>query len=261
MAISNPEFLGADGMRHLAWELEASNTDMVVCPGVVDVAGPRLHISPVGGLPLLHVDKPQYRGARRAGKLTVDLGVACLATLMASPILLVLAVVVKMSSPGPVFYRSERIGLNGRPFRMLKFRSMVVDAEAQRSALMDANEGSGLLFKLRSDPRVTPVGRWMRRFSLDELPQLFNVLQGHMSVVGPRPPLPVEVAEYTSELHRRLMVKPGITGLWQVSGRSDLSWEESVRLDLYYVENWSMVQDLMIALRTVRAVLSSHGAY
>ncbi len=180
---------------------------------------------------------------------------------MASPILLVLAVVVKMSSPGPVFYRSERIGLNGRPFRMLKFRSMVVDAEAQRSALMDANEGSGLLFKLRSDPRVTPVGRWMRRFSLDELPQLFNVLQGHMSVVGPRPPLPVEVAEYTSELHRRLMVKPGITGLWQVSGRSDLSWEESVRLDLYYVENWSMVQDLMIALRTVRAVLSSHGAY
>ncbi len=261
LAVSNTEFLGVEGMRSLAWRLEASHVNLMVCPGVMDVAGPRLQIRPVAGLPLLHVDKPQYRGATRASKLLVDVGVAATALLVAAPVMVVLAVLVKLTSPGPVLYRSERIGLNGEPFGMLKFRSMEVGADTRRAELVTSNEGSGPLFKLRDDPRVTRVGRWMRKFSLDELPQLLNVLRGEMSVVGPRPPLRSEVMTYTGEVHRRLLVKPGITGLWQVSGRSDLSWEESVRLDLYYVENWSIVQDLVIALRTVKVVLGSSGAY
>jgi exopolysaccharide biosynthesis polyprenyl glycosylphosphotransferase len=261
VAVSNTEFLGADGMRALAWDLEATQTDLVVSSGVVDVAGPRLQIRPVAGLPLLHVDKPQYQGAGRFRKLAVDvLGAAC-ALLLLSPLMLLVALAIKLTSAGPVFYRAERIGLNGKPFAMLKFRSMLADADQRRLALIDLNEGSGPLFKLRHDPRVTPLGRWLRRFSLDELPQLFNVLTGQMSIVGPRPPLRSEVMTYSGHVHRRLLVKPGITGLWQVSGRSDLSWEESVRLDLYYVENWSFIQDLVISWRTLRAVLGSSGAY
>jgi len=261
VAISNTESLGTDGMRALAWALEAVDVDLVVSAGVVDVAGPRLQIRPVAGLPLLHVDKPQYRGASKAGKLLVDLSVAGVGLVLISPLLLVVAVAVKLNSHGPVFYRAERIGLNGKPFRMLKFRSMVVDADTRRLELVQDNDTAGPLFKMRDDPRVTSVGRWIRRLSIDELPQLINVLRGQMSVVGPRPPLRCEVETYSGDVHRRLLVKPGITGLWQVSGRSDLSWEESVRLDLFYVENWSTVQDLMIVWRTIRAVLMSSGAY
>ncbi|HYP45886.1 MAG TPA: sugar transferase [Propionibacteriaceae bacterium] len=261
VAVSNTESLGGDGMRALAWQLEAVDVDLVVSTGVVDVAGPRLLIRPVAGLPLLHVDKPQYRGASRVGKLCVDLLGAAAALLVLSPFLLVIAILIRVTSHGPVFYRSERIGLNGQPFAMLKFRTMEADADARRVELIGRNEAAGPLFKLRDDPRVTPVGRWLRRLSIDELPQLINVLAGQMSVVGPRPPLRSEVVTYTGDVRRRLLVKPGITGLWQVSGRSDLSWEESVRLDLYYVENWSMIQDLLIVWRTVGAVLLAKGAY
>ncbi|MFL6065711.1 MAG: sugar transferase [Friedmanniella sp.] len=261
VAVSNTEALGAEGMRALAWDLEATQTNLVVSSGVVDVAGPRLQIRPVAGLPMLHVDKPQYRGAHKFSKSAFDvLGAAC-ALLVLSPLMLVIAVAVKLTSRGPVFYRSERIGLDGKPFAMVKFRSMEVGADQRLATLANANDGAGPLFKLRHDPRVTPLGRWLRRFSLDELPQLFNVLTGQMSIVGPRPPLRSEVMTYTGEVERRLLVKPGITGLWQVSGRSDLSWEESVRLDLYYVENWSFVQDLVISWRTFSAVLASSGAY
>jgi exopolysaccharide biosynthesis polyprenyl glycosylphosphotransferase len=261
VAVSNTEYLGTDGMRALAWQLEAVDADLVVAPGVIDVAGPRLQIHPVAGLPLLHVDRPQYRGAVKVRKLALDLIGAGLGLLVLWPIFIVVAVLIKLDSRGPVFYRAERIGLNGKPFAMLKFRSMVVDAEKRRLALVGRDEGAGPLFKLRHDPRVTRVGRRLRRLSIDELPQLINVLLGQMSIVGPRPPLRSEVATYSGDVHRRLLVMPGITGLWQVSGRSNLPWEESVRLDLYYVENWSLVQDLVIVWRTIGAVCRSAGAY
>lgn len=260
VAVSNTESLGTHGMRALAWQLEAVDADLVVAPGVVDVAGPRLHIHPVAGLPLLHVDRPQYRGAVRVGKLALDVVGAGVGLLLLWPLFIAVAVLIKLDSRGPVFYRAERIGLNGEPFKMLKFRSMTVGAE-HRLTLVGRNEGAGPLFKMRDDPRVTRVGRWLRRLSVDELPQLINVLQGQMSIVGPRPPLRSEVATYSGEVSRRLLVRPGITGLWQVSGRSDLSWEESVRLDLYYVENWSIMQDLIIVWRTLGAVLRAKGAY
>jgi exopolysaccharide biosynthesis polyprenyl glycosylphosphotransferase len=261
VAVSNTESLGADGMRALAWQLEAVDVDLVVSSGVVDVAGPRLQIRPVAGLPLLHVDKPQYRGASKVGKILIDLTGAAAVLLLLSPLFVLVSVLIKVSSRGPVFYRAERIGLKGQPFNMLKFRSMAVGAEGRRLELVKSNEAAGPLFKMRNDPRVTRVGRWIRRLSIDELPQLFNVLCGHMSVVGPRPPLRSEVVTYSGDVHRRLLVKPGITGLWQVSGRSDLTWEESVRLDLFYVENWSIIQDMTIVWRTLGAVISSRGAY
>ena len=228
VAVSNTEYLGTGGMRALAWQLEEVDADLVVAPGVIDVAGPRLQIHPVAGLPLLHVDRPQYRGAVKSRKLALDLIGAGIWLLLLWPLFLVVAILIKLDSRGPVFYRAERIGLNGKPFAMLKFRTMVVDAEERRIALLGRNEGAGPLFKMRHDPRVTKVGRWLRRLSIDEAPQLINVLLGHMSLVGPRPPLRSEVATYSGDVHRRLLVKPGITGLWQVSGRSDLSWEESV---------------------------------
>ena len=261
VAVSNTEYLGTGGMRALAWQLEAVDADLVVAPGVIDVAGPRLKIYPVAGLPLLHVDRPQYRGAVKSRKLALDLIGAGIWLLLLWPLFLVVAILIKLDSRGPVFYRAERIGLNGKPFAMLKFRTMVVDAEERRITLLGRNEGAGPLFKMRHDPRVTKVGRWLRRLSIDEAPQLINVLRGQMSLVGPRPPLRSEVATYSGDVHRRLLVKPGITGLWQVSGRSDLTWEESVRLDLYYVENWSLIQDLLIVWRTIGAVCKSAGAY
>ena len=180
-----------------------------------------------------------------------------------SPLLLTVAAAVKLTGPGPVFFRQDRVGLNGEVFRMIKFRSMVVDAEARLDKLQDEQRDAGnvVLFKLKNDPRVTPIGRFLRRFSLDELPQLFNVVAGDMSLVGPRPPLRSEVDRYRDDERRRLLVKPGITGLWQVSGRSDLTWQDSVRLDMYYVENWSITGDLVILWKTAKAVVSSAGAY
>jgi exopolysaccharide biosynthesis polyprenyl glycosylphosphotransferase len=208
------------------------------------------------------VDQPQFTGVRRLVKRGVDLAGASLILLLASPVLFLIAAMVRLTSRGPALYSSIRMGQGARTIKVYKFRSMYRDADNRRQDLLEMNESEGgMLFKIRSDPRVTPVGRLLRKFSLDELPQLFNVIGGSMSLVGPRPPLPDEVERYESHDHRRLLVKPGMTGLWQVSGRSDLSWDESVRLDLYYVENWSLALDLAIIARTVWAVLRSRGAY
>ncbi len=248
-------------LRRLGWALESSGVDLVVAPALTDVAGPRVHVRPVAGLPLLHVEPPQYEGPMRIVKGLFDRIVALVLVGLLSPLLLAVAVAVRLGSPGPIFFRQERVGRTGRTFKLFKYRSMVVDAERILETLADSNEQDGVLFKMRRDPRVTPVGRIIRRYSIDELPQLFNVLNGSMSLVGPRPPLPAEVAQYALDTRRRLLVKPGMTGLWQVSGRSDLSWEDSVRLDLYYVENWSMTADMLILWKTLAAVVRGHGAY
>lgn len=262
VVVSAAEHLGLTGMRKLVWDLEPFDVDLVVSPGVVDIAGPRLNMRQVSGFPLLHIEKPQYHGAKRFGKKTFDAVFAMLALITALPLIAVAALMIKLDSPGPVFYKSERIGLGGVPFRMYKLRSMIVDADSKMSALMHTNEmAGGVLFKLREDPRVTRVGTWLRRYSLDELPQFLNVLRGEMSVVGPRPPLSRETAVYDDHARRRLLVKPGLTGLWQIGGRSDLAWDEAVRLDLLYVENWSLVQDLLIVAKTMRAVTKGDGAY
>jgi exopolysaccharide biosynthesis polyprenyl glycosylphosphotransferase len=252
---------GRDAIQDLGWRLENSKTELILTSRLTDVAGPRIHMRPVDGLPMLHVDLPQYAGLNHTIKRGIDLALAGFAVLLLSPVLAAVALAVRLDSPGPVLFRQERIGVAGRSFTMFKFRSMVIDAEARLAALAAQNEGSGLLFKMRDDPRITKVGAFIRRYSLDELPQLFNVLNGSMSLIGPRPPLPREVVAYEGRVNRRLLIKPGITGLWQVSGRSNLSWEESVKLDLYYVENWSITTDFMILLKTVRAVLHSDGAY
>ncbi|MCZ4551797.1 sugar transferase [Gordonia rubripertincta] len=261
VAVTCAETLGHSVMRELSWDLEGMHVDLLVAPGVADVAGPRMLVRPVAGLPLLHIDKPRYEGANKFFKAAFDrLGAAAIITLLA-PAMLGCAVAVKINSRGPIFYRAERIGLNNEPFQMWKFRTMVDGADRQKVALAQQNEGAGLLFKMREDPRVTSVGKILRRYSLDELPQLFNVIAGTMSLVGPRPPLRTEVEQYSGLVTRRMLVRPGMTGLWQVSGRSDLDWDESVRLDLSYVENWSIMQDAMILWRTARAVLRSDGAY
>ncbi len=258
--VSHPDLSG-HALRRLAWALEERDVELVVSPGIIEVAGPRLSIRPIAGLSLLHLERPTITGTRRVLKGLTDrlLGLAFLVFL--SPVLLVVALAVKLSSPGPVLYRQTRIGAGGKPFTMYKFRSMVVDADRLLPELAHLDDGNGVLFKVRNDPRVTPVGALMRRYSLDELPQLLNVLKGEMSLVGPRPPLPDEVARYDDDAARRLRVRPGLTGLWQVSGRSDLSWEESLLLDLRYVDNWSMTLDAVILWRTGRAVLRGSGAY
>ena len=261
VAVAATEQFHGKGLRDLSWELESLDIDLLVAPGVIDVAGPRLHMRPVAGLPLIHVEKPQYHGAKQFQKRAFDFGFSGTALLCGLPLLIMIAVAIKLSSTGPVFYRQQRIGLDGKPFQMIKFRTMVVGADTMVDELAQLNEGRGVLFKIRKDPRVTPIGRLLRKYSLDELPQFLNVMAGEMSVVGPRPPLASEVALYDDDTMRRMLVRPGITGLWQVSGRSDLSWEDSVRLDLFYVENWSMMADLLIALKTLRVVLNHSGAY
>jgi exopolysaccharide biosynthesis polyprenyl glycosylphosphotransferase len=247
-------------MHQLAWDLEGLGADLVVDPGLMEVAGPRLHVSPVDGLPLLRLTHPALNGLSRMVKSTVDRLGAALLLLLIAPLLVVIALAVKADG-GPVFFRQNRVGRDGKLFGMLKFRSMVPDAEKLRSRLTAHNEGAGPLFKIRNDPRVTNVGSVLRKYSLDELPQLFNVLAGSMSLVGPRPPLPEEVAAYGREAERKLRVRPGLTGLWQVSGRSNLSWEESVRLDLRYVENWSLALDALILWKTLGAIIRGDGAY
>jgi exopolysaccharide biosynthesis polyprenyl glycosylphosphotransferase len=261
IAVTSASETAAQYLRQLSWQLEGTGIELLVAPGLIEVAGPRLHIRPFEGLPLLSVEQPSFEGWRRVIKGGVDRAVASLVLVLLAPVLVAIALAVKVTSPGPVLYRQERVGLNGKSFTMLKFRSMVADADRRLEDLRGDNISDGLLFKMRSDPRVTPAGRLLRRLSLDELPQLFNVLRGTMSLVGPRPPLPGEVARYDTSVSRRLLVKPGLTGLWQISGRSDLSWEESVRLDLRYVENWSLAMDLLILWKTGRAVLSRSGAY
>jgi exopolysaccharide biosynthesis polyprenyl glycosylphosphotransferase len=260
IVLSCPE-LDGPALRRLAWSLERSDVDLIVASALVDVAGDRTTVRPVDGLPMLHLDHANLTGVRRWAKETVDrIGAAAL-LLAFSPLLLGAALLIRCTSPGPALFRQERIGKDGRPFTIWKFRTMYADAERRLAQLSHLNEGGGVLFKMRDDPRVTPVGRHLRRFSIDELPQLVNVVRGEMSLVGPRPPLAAEVAAYESDMRRRLAVKPGMTGLWQVSGRSDLPWEEAVRLDLRYVEHWTLSLDFVILLRTVTAVLRTRGAY
>lgn len=261
VAVSAGVQLHPQTLRHLGWELASRNIGLIMAPALTDIAGPRIHTQQVAGLPLIHVTTPTLEGGQRVAKRLFDVIVAGLLLLFAAPAMILVAILIKLDSRGPVLFRQERVGIEGRHFYMLKFRSMVVDAEARLAELACNNEGSGPLFKMKNDPRVTRLGGFLRRFSVDELPQLINVLNGSMSLVGPRPPLPREVEAYESDVRRRLLVKPGLTGLWQVSGRSNLSWQDSVRLDLYYVENWSLAGDLVIILKTVRAVFRSTGAY
>jgi exopolysaccharide biosynthesis polyprenyl glycosylphosphotransferase len=233
-----------------------------MAPALTEIAGPRVHVSPVEGLPLFWLEQPQLGRLPRLAKRSLDIVGASILLLVAVPILLVTAVLVKATSAGPVLFRQRRLGLHGREFTILKLRSMYADAEEQRAVVIDQNEqdGGGVLFKIRRDPRVTPVGRWIRRLSIDELPQLVNVIGGSMSLVGPRPLAAID-SNYTGAARRRLLVRPGITGLWQVSGRSELSWDDAVRLDLYYVENWSLGLDFSILVRTIFALLLRRGAY
>ena len=262
VAISAWSPLSQADLRRLSWQLEGTGVDLVVAPSMTDVAGPRIHIRPVAGVPLLHVEQPEFTGVRRVVKGLFDRTAAAAALLFLGPVLLVIAVVVRATSPGPALYTQQRVGRGGATFRMYKFRSMRRTAERELTLLRQRNDPrNGVLFKLKDDPRITAVGKHLRRYSLDELPQLWNVLLGHMSLVGPRPPLPGEVAAYGDDVHRRLLVKPGLTGLWQVSGRSDLPWDEAVRLDLHYVENWSLAFDLSIIWKTAFAVLRRDGAY
>jgi exopolysaccharide biosynthesis polyprenyl glycosylphosphotransferase len=260
VVLSCPELDGI-ALRRLAWRLERDEVDLVVASALIDVAGARTTIRPFDGLPMLHVEHPRLHGGVRVVKELFDRCAALSLLAVLGPLLLTVALCVRVTSRGPVLFRQVRVGRDGREFRIFKFRSMYVDAEARLTELRHLNEHDGVLFKIRDDPRVTPVGWWLRRFSLDELPQLLNVVSGQMSLVGPRPPLPEEVAAYADDVWRRLAVKPGMTGLWQVSGRSDLSWEDAVRLDLRYVENWSLSLDLVILLRTMTAVVRSSGAY
>jgi exopolysaccharide biosynthesis polyprenyl glycosylphosphotransferase len=258
--LPSPELEGSV-LRQLGWDLEDTRAELLLAPAVTEVAGPRVGIRPVSGLPLMHVERPELRGVRRFTKATFDRLVAALAIVALSPGLLLVSLIIKVTSRGPVFYRHERVGKDEGTFHVLKFRTMVPGADRLVDELFEQNEGNAVQFKMRSDPRVTAVGRLLRRYSIDELPQLFNVLSGTMSLVGPRPHVTREVEQYGFDMRRRLLVKPGITGLWQISGRSNLSWDDSVRLDVRYVENWSLTFDLMILARTVGAVFRGSGAY
>ncbi|WP_022882154.1 sugar transferase [Gryllotalpicola ginsengisoli] len=249
-------------VRTLAWSLEGCDADLVLASRLVDVAGPRVHFAPISGLPLIHVEIPRFDGAKHSLKRLVDVVAAATGLIVLSPLFLAVAIAIKLDDGGPVLFRQLRVGKDRSQFRMVKFRSMVTDAEARLAALRAASDdGNGVLFKLKDDPRITRIGRVLRKYSIDELPQLWNVLVGDMSLVGPRPPLPSEVEAYEDHVHRRLYIKPGLTGMWQISGRSDLDWEESVRLDLFYVENWSLTGDLVILWRTVKVLLHPVGAY
>lgn len=261
VAISGGAAIPTETLRQLGWQLASQDIAMIMAPALTDVAGPRIHTQPVAGLPLIHVTTPKLEGAQGVAKRGFDLIMASILLAVLALPMVVVALLVKADSRGPALFHQTRVGKAGDLFDMFKFRSMAADAESRLDELQGSSDGNGVLFKMKNDPRVTRFGRFIRRYSIDELPQLLNVLKGDMSLVGPRPPLPGEVAGYDDFAHRRLLVKPGITGLWQVSGRSDLSWEDSMRLDLYYVENWSMIQDLMILIKTIRAVVVSSGAY
>ncbi|MFE1518082.1 sugar transferase [[Kitasatospora] papulosa] len=253
--------LDDDRVRRLAWGLHDGGLALCVLSELSGVAAARVRPASAAGLTLLHVAPPLRNGPQALLKTVVDRTGAALGLLLLAPLFFGLALAVRLSSPGPVFHRQTRHGRHNRPFTMWKFRTMVADAEARREQLSAANESEGPMFKMRRDPRVTRVGHALRRTSLDELPQLLNVLRGDMSLVGPRPPLPDEVSRYDERELRRLAVRPGLTGLWQVSGRSDLSWQETVSLDLWYVDNWSVATDMGLLARTVRAVTDGRGAY
>ena len=253
--------LRPEAVRRIAWQAERSGADLYVGTGVLDVARARTRLVAAGGLGMMHVRHPAHSGLRRLAKDVVERFACALLVVVLAPILLGIVVAIRRDSHGPAVFRQQRVGRNGRLFTMYKFRTMTTDAEALKPSLDSSNDCDGVLFKMRVDPRITRIGALLRRYSLDELPQLFNVIAGHMSLVGPRPALPEEVRRYSLDPRRRLVVKPGVTGLWQVSGRSDLSWDESVRLDLQYVDNWSLGLDAAIVGRTLGAVLGHRGAY
>ncbi|WP_262386735.1 sugar transferase [Streptomyces sp. TRM49041] len=253
--------LTGDRLRELCWLLHDAGLEVALTPGLVETSVKRLRAASVAGLTVLRVEPPLSHGAQAALKTAVDRCGAAAGLLLLSPLLLILAVLIRLDSRGPALYRQRRVGQDQETFTMWKFRTMVTDADRRKNDLAAWNENDGLMFKMRRDPRVTRVGRFLRRTSLDELPQLFNVLRGDMSLVGPRPPLPEEVASYDATALRRLRVRPGMTGLWQVSGRSDLSWDETIQLDLHYVDNWSFSSDLDVMSRTLRAVVDGRGAY
>lgn len=264
VAVSSRSDLVGGELRRLSWGLEERKVDLIVAPGIMEVAGPRLSIRPAAGLALLHVERPVASLGRQVAKIAFDRTVGVLLCVLAAPVMVFVALAIKIDNPGPVFFRQRRAGASGRQFEMIKFRSMVVDAEAKLAQVLSdhgGHDGNDMMFKQREDPRITRVGRLLRRYSLDELPQLINVVVGDMSLVGPRPPLMAEVEAYEPDAIRRLHVRPGMTGLWQVSGRSDLSWEDTLRLDLRYVDNWSIMLDLQILWRTGRAVFTGSGAY
>ncbi|GAA1083971.1 sugar transferase [Tsukamurella spumae] len=261
VVLTATDSLGPDDVRDLMWQLAEDGVELVVTAGVADVAGSRIVSQPLGQTPMMYIAAPKPSRSFGLGKRLLDLTVAAIGLLVAAPVMVAVAIAIKIDSRGPVFYRATRVGAGGTSFDMIKFRSMYVDADARRDVLSGENVGAGPLFKVKDDPRVTRVGRIIRRYSLDELPQFFNVLRGEMAVVGPRPALAHEVEQYPPVMRRRLLVKPGVTGAWQVSGRSDLTWDESIRLDVGYVENWSLGQDISIIARTVKTVLTSDGAY
>lgn len=262
VAVSGHPGLSGKDLRELAWELEEREVDLVISPGIFEVAGPRLSIRAEAGASLLYLERPVRTGSRLVVKRIQDLILAALLTVLALPLLLLIALAIRLDSKGPALFRQTRVGQRGQEFQIFKFRTMAVDAEARLSALVaEGHDVNRVLFKNKQDPRITRVGRWLRRFSIDEVPQLLNVLQGQMSLVGPRPGLASEVDKYEPDAMRRLRVRPGMTGLWQVSGRSTLDWEQTVRLDLWYVDNWSSMLDFQILARTVRAVVGGSGAY
>ncbi|GAY14667.1 sugar transferase [Mycobacterium sp. shizuoka-1] len=261
VALAATDHLHPTEIRRLIWELDSLGVDLMIAPGLVDVAEDRLHSRPVAGMAMFEVAKPQHERANSVAKRAFDVVFATAAIVALAPLFGLAALAVRLSSPGPVFYRSERIGLRGNTFTMLKFRSMVDGADAEAPAMIAADGAGALFWKAKDDPRVTRVGTVLRKYSLDELPQFINVLRGDMSVVGPRPQVRREVDTYDYLVRRRLIVKPGLTGLWQVSGRSDLAPEDAVRLDLSYIENWSPIKDLVIIAKTAKTVLSGDGAY
>ncbi len=262
IAVAASESFGSEAVRQLGWKIEGTGVRLALAPTLTDVAGPRIHIRPVAGLPLMYVDEARFRGPKLITKTLLDLGLAALGIIVLGPLMLVVAGVIKLRDPGPVFFRQERVGRSGQHFRIWKFRTMVANAETQLTrAKREAGQADGVFYKSSADDRITPVGRFLRKTSIDELPQLFNVIAGQMSIVGPRPLVPGEGAEIKHFLERRRLVRPGITGLWQVSGRSDLDAAERIRLDSYYVENWSVAGDMLIIARTIKAVFAREGAY
>ena len=261
VAVTASDRITTDVIRRLGWQLERVGVDLMLTAELADVEASRVTVAPASGISLLHVAAPRFDGHKFRVKQAMDWALAALVTLLVLPGLLGVGLAVALTSRGGLFYLSERVGRDGQTFRMIKFRTMHVGADREIPGLAAVNDADGPLFKMRDDPRITRVGRFLRRYSLDELPQLFNVLRGQMSLVGPRPALPHEVAAYEERMRRRLLVKPGMTGLWQVSGRSDLPWEESVRLDVYYAENWTPFLDLVVLARTAHAVVSGRGAY
>ena len=259
--IGQSAVISAIELRKLGWAIEATNINFVVAPAVTEIAGPRLKISNVEGLPLLHLEQPDFSGTSRITKRLLDLVISIIGLIVISPLLILISLIIKIYDRGSVLYLQKRIGRNNQEFIVYKFRTMFEGSHGQRAQVMAETNKDPRLAKDPQDPRVTKPGLFLRRWSIDEIPQLLNVIKGEMSLVGPRPPLAEEVNQYEKSETRRLLVKPGLTGLWQVSGRSELDWEDAVRLDLYYVENWSLTLDLLIIIRTAAAVWRGEGAY